>query len=341
MIAAPSLVIEDLVVEFTKTRSLADVVTGTRPPAVRAVDGVSLSVNSGETLGLVGESGSGKSTIGRAILGLNEPTRGRIRFEGKAFAERDESERAIFRRRMQMVFQDPYSSLNPRLRIGNAIAEVLRFHKIVPEAEVEAEVLRLLDLVGLPAAMAERRPRELSGGQRQRAGLARALAVRPTFLVLDEPVAALDVSIQAQVLNLLSDLRRELGLTMLFVAHELGVVRHMSDRLAVMYLGQIMESGPADEVFRDPRHPYTRALLSAVPKMTTVKRRRAAVTQSEIPSPLNIPSGCRFRTRCPMAQGICGTVPPEMSVGPAHTARCHFAANPVISQASSNQGERP
>jgi oligopeptide/dipeptide ABC transporter ATP-binding protein len=227
---------------------------------------------------------------------------------------------------MQMVFQDPYSSLNPRLKIGGAIAEVLRFHRIVPDAELRSEVARLLTLVGLPGAMADRRPRELSGGQRQRAGLARALAVRPSFLVLDEPVAALDVSIQAQVLNLLSDLRRELGLTMLFVAHELGVVRHMSDRIAVMYLGQIMECGPSDDVFRSPRHPYTRALLSAVPKMNVVKRQRAAVTQGEIPSPLNIPSGCRFRTRCPMAQAICETEPPDIAVTPSHTARCHFAA---------------
>jgi oligopeptide/dipeptide ABC transporter ATP-binding protein len=331
MSGTPSLIVEDLVIEFAKARSLADVVTGTHPPSVRAVDGVSLTVQEGETLGLVGESGSGKSTIGKAILGLNRPKRGTIRFDGKTFAERDASEHAAFRRRVQMVFQDPYSSLNPRLKIGSAIAEVLRFHAIVPPAEIDAEVLRLLSLVGLPAAMAERRPRELSGGQRQRAGLARALAVRPSFLVLDEPVAALDVSIQAQVLNLLGDLKRELGLTMLFVAHELGVVRHMSDRLAVMYLGQIMETGPSDAVFRDPRHPYTRALLSAVPKMTTVKRQRAAVTQGEIPSPLNIPSGCRFRTRCPLAQPICETVPPDLTVGPAHTARCHFAAAPINS----------
>lgn len=328
MSTAPSLVIENLVVEFAKSRSLADVFTGTHPPAVRAVDGVSLTVSPGETLGLVGESGSGKSTIGRAILGLNAPKSGSIRFEGQTFAERDEAGRAAFRRRVQMVFQDPYSSLNPRLKIGGAVAEVLRFHKIVPEAEISGEVRRLLTLVGLPDAMADRRPRELSGGQRQRAGLARALAVRPAFLVLDEPVAALDVSIQAQVLNLLGELRRELGLTMLFVAHELGVVRHMSDRLAVMYLGQIMESGPSDDVFGNPRHPYTRALLSAVPKMTTVKRQRAAVTQGEIPSPLNIPTGCRFRTRCPMAQAICETVPPEIEVGPEHISRCHFAAMP-------------
>jgi oligopeptide/dipeptide ABC transporter ATP-binding protein len=339
MTAVPSLVIENLVVEFGKSRSLADIFTGTHPRAVRAVDDVSLSVQPGETLGLVGESGSGKSTIGRAILGLNKPLRGRILFEGKTFIEQDDRERAVFRRRVQMVFQDPYSSLNPRLKIGGAIAEVLRFHQIVSEKEIAAEVARLLSLVGLSAAMSDRRPRELSGGQRQRAGLARALAVRPTFLVLDEPVAALDVSIQAQVLNLLGELRKELGLTMLFVAHELGVVRHMSDRIAVMYLGQIMETGPSDEVFRSPRHPYTRALLNAVPKMEYGKRQRAAVTQGEIPSPLDIPSGCRFRTRCPMAQVICETTPADVYIAPQHTARCHFATS-VVEQGPTAGGLR-
>jgi oligopeptide/dipeptide ABC transporter ATP-binding protein len=321
MTAPPTLFADDVVVEFAKPRSLADVLTGRKARAVRAVDGVTLTIDAGQTLGLVGESGSGKSTIGRAILGLNKPVKGTIEFEGKLVSSRPD-----IRRRMQMVFQDPYSSLNPRLRIGDAIAEVLRFHKIVPDDGVAAEVQRLLSVVGLPGAMAQRRPRQLSGGQRQRAGLARALAVRPDFLVLDEPVAALDVSIQAQILNLLVDLRRELGLTMLFIAHELGVVRHMSDRMAVMYLGKIMEIGPSDAVFETPRHPYTRALLSAVPKMDVVKRQRAAVTQGDIPSPLNIPSGCRFRTRCPMAQEICKTEPPEVTVAADHMSRCHFAS---------------
>ena len=278
-------------------------------------------------MALVGDSGSGKSTIGRAILGLNKLREGRILFEGKTFAEQDEAGKSVFRRRMQMVFQDPYSSLNPRLKIGDAIAEVLRFHRVVPLESIDREVERLLALVGLPDAMAERRPRELSGGQRQRAGLARALAVRPSFLVLDEPVAALDVSIQAQILNLLADLRGELGLTMLFVAHELGVVHHMTDRIDDMYLGQIMETGPSDEIFRAPRHPYTRALLNAVPKMNVVKRKRAAVTQGDIPGPMNIPSGCRFRTRCPMAQELCGTTPPEIQITSDHMSRCHFAAS--------------
>lgn len=321
----PILRVEDLAVEFRKQRSIGDVVTGRRPPAVRAVDGVSFDVRPGETLGLVGESGSGKSTVGRAILGLNKPLRGRILFEGKALSARDAKELAAFRRRIQMVFQDPYSSLNPRIKIGTAIAEVLRFHSIVPDDETGSEVARLLSLVGLPAPIADRYPRQLSGGQRQRVGLARALAVRPAFLVLDEPVAALDVSIQAQILNLLNDLRRELNLTMLFIAHELRVVRHMSDRIVVMYLGQIMETGPAEEIFENPRHPYTRALLSAAPKMELMKRTRPAATQGDIPSPLDIPSGCRFRTRCPMAAAICLSEPPVISISPDHMSRCHFA----------------
>jgi len=334
MTANPALFVDDIVVEFAKPRSLADVLTGRKARAVRAVDGVTLAVEAGQTLGLVGESGSGKSTIGRAILGLIKPIKGRVEFEGEIAASR-----ADIRRRMQMVFQDPYSSLNPRLKIGEAIAEVLRFHRIVPQEGVATEVQRLLSVVGLPGAMANRRPRQLSGGQRQRAGLARALAVRPDFLVLDEPVAALDVSIQAQILNLLVDLRRQLGLTMLFIAHELGVVRHMSDRIAVMYLGKIMEIGPADAVFETPRHPYTRALLGAVPKMDLVKRERPAVTQGDIPSPLNIPSGCRFRTRCLMARDICRTEPPEVMIAADHMSRCHFVLDAVM-QAPSRSADR-
>nr|WP_206530129.1 ABC transporter ATP-binding protein [Nordella sp. HKS 07] len=322
MTRPPLLRIDDLMVEFTKPKSIAAMLTGRPARAVRAVDGVSLDVMPGETLGLVGESGSGKSTVGRAILGLNKPVRGKIEFEGASVASRPD-----IHRHLQMVFQDPYSSLNPRIRIGAAIAEVLHFHRIVPAQDIDGEVRRLLSVVGLSASMADRRPRELSGGQRQRAGLARALAMRPVFLILDEPVAALDVSIQAQILNLLTELRHELGLTMLFIAHELGVVRHMSDRIAVMYLGKIMEIGPADAIFETPRHPYTRALLSAVPKMELVKRQRPPVTQGDIPSPLNIPSGCRFRTRCLMARDICGTEPPEVTIAPGHVSRCHFAAS--------------
>jgi oligopeptide/dipeptide ABC transporter ATP-binding protein len=321
----PLLAIEDLRVEFNTRRSLADVMLGRQIQAVRAVDGVRLTIAPRETLGLVGESGSGKTTVGHAVLGLHRLKVGRIIYAGEDVAHHDAEARRRFRRNVQMVFQDPYSSLNPRLAIGRAIAEVLRFHAIVADREIDGEVYRLLTMVGLSPSMAERRPRGLSGGQRQRVGLARALALRPTFMVLDEPVAALDVSIQAQILNLLKDLRDRLGLTMLFIAHELGVVRHMSDRIAVMYLGQIMEVGNAEEIFGAPRHPYTQGLLKAVPRLQPVKRQRAAVLQGDIPSPLDIPSGCRFRTRCPRAEARCGETPPEIQLSPTHMARCHFA----------------
>ena len=293
---------------------------------LRAVDDVSLAIAPGETLGLVGESGSGKSTIARAVLRLYRPKGGRVLYAGEDIAGFVKGALTRFRRSVQLVFQDPYSSLNPRLTIGDAIAEALRFHAIVPSDQTEHEVRRLLSLVGLAPEMAERRPRQLSGGQRQRVGLARALAVRPSLLVLDEPVAALDVSIQAQVLNLLKDLRDELGLTMLLVAHELGVVRHMSDRVAVLYLGRIMETGTAEEIFADARHPYTRGLLAAVPRLEPVKRQRKAVLEGEIPSPMMLPSGCRFRTRCPRAEAICLTEPPIVRLSPTHSAACHFAA---------------
>jgi len=317
--------IEDLVIAFKSPRSVVDAALGRATPAVRAVDGVSLTVGAGETVGLVGESGSGKTTVGRAILGLIKPASGRILYDGQDVASLKSAELARFRRQVQIVFQDPYSSLNPRLPVGKAIAEVLRFHRIVPETEIAGEVRRLLDRVGLLPDMAERLPRGLSGGQRQRVGLARALAVRPRFLVLDEPVAALDVSIQAQILNLLKDLRDELGLTMLFIAHELGVVRHMSDRIAVMYLGKIVETGTGAEIFTSPRHPYTQGLLKAVPRLEPIKRNRAAVLQGEVPSPLAIPSGCRFRTRCPMAEPLCTNEPEEAKLSETHYARCHFA----------------
>ncbi|MFO1055953.1 MAG: ABC transporter ATP-binding protein [Dongiaceae bacterium] len=323
----PLLAVEDLVVEFRKPRALVDVALGRRSPAVRAVDGVGLEIAKGETLGLVGESGSGKTTVARAILGLNRPAAGRVLFQGAATAGFDAAARRRFHRQVQMVFQDPYSSLNPRLPVGAAIAEALRFHRIVEGPAVEAEVRRLLELVGLGPEMAARRPRGLSGGQRQRVGLARALAVRPVLLVLDEPVAALDVSIQAQVLNLLKDLRDELGLTMLLVAHELGVIRHMADRIAVMYLGQIMEIGTGDEIFGDPRHPYTQSLLKAVPRLQPVKRHRSPVLQGDVPSPLAIPSGCRFRTRCPMAVERCAAEAPAAHVlSPTRRSRCHFTS---------------
>jgi oligopeptide/dipeptide ABC transporter ATP-binding protein len=321
------LCVDDLVVEFEAPRSLMSLLSGSPRAPVRAVDGVSFSIAAGETLGLVGESGSGKTTIGRALLGLNRPASGHIRLDGRDIDAFGGAERKTLPRRIQMVFQDPYGSLNPRLSVRAVLAEVLAFHHIVPADEIEGEVARLLALVGLSPALADRRPRHLSGGQRQRVGLARALAVRPSLLVLDEPVAALDVSIQAQVLNLLQDLRRELGLTMLFIAHELGVVRHVSNRVAVMYLGRIMETGTAEEVFGGARHPYTTSLIEAMPRLVPTKRSRLPVLQGEVPSPFAIPSGCRFRTRCPVAQPICETAPPEVRLSPTHVAACHFAAS--------------
>lgn len=324
--ADPVISVEDLVVEFSGNRSLVDFVTRKPARRLRAVDHVRFAIRGHETLGLVGESGSGKTTLGRAILRLHDPKSGTIRFMGRDVTKASASALREMRRHMQMVFQDPYSSLNARFSVGHTLAEVLRFHRICPDKEVKAEALRLLDLVGLPASTVSRYPAALSGGQRQRVGLARALAVKPSFLVLDEPVAALDVSIQAQILNLLSDLRDELGLTMLFVAHELSVVRHMSTHVAVMYLGQIVETGRRDEIFSSPSHPYTQGLLKAVPRLVPERRHRSAVLTGEVPSPLNIPKGCRFHTRCAFAREICGrTEPPKVSLSETHSAQCHFA----------------
>ncbi len=319
------LAVQDLVVEFPRQRSLIDLLTGRPAATARAVDGVNLDIRAHETMGLVGESGSGKTTLGRAILGLHRPSAGRVMFRGRDIADTDPAARRALRRDLQMVFQNPFSSLNPRLTVTQTIGEALRFHRIMPDAAVPAEIRRLLRLVGLAEEMAARSPRALSGGQCQRVGLARALSVRPAMLVLDEPVAALDVSIQAQVLNLLEELRGELGLTMLFIAHELSVVKHMSHRVAVMYLGRIVEIGTGGEIFARPAHPYTQSLLAAVPRLGTQKRRRQAVLQGDIPSPYNVPSGCRFRTRCPNAQAICRTVaPPTVRLSPTHFADCHF-----------------
>lgn len=322
---APLLSLQNVVMEFARPRGIVDALTRKSPSVVRAVDDVSLSVAPGETLGLVGESGSGKTTIARAIMGLMPPKRGRILFRGEDVNGLSGDDLKRFRREVQMVFQDPYSSLNPRFSVGAAIGEVLRFHSIVAATEIESEVIRLLSLVGLPSHTRNSRPRELSGGQRQRVGLARALAVRPKLLVLDEPVAALDVSIQAQVLNLLHDLRRELGLTMLFVAHELGVVRHMCDRVAVMYLGRIVETGTGDEIFVHAAHPYTQGLLAALPRLDARKRHRKPVLEGEIPSPIALPAGCRFQSRCPRAEPICKTEPPIVEPSPTHAIACHFA----------------
>ncbi len=320
------LAVEDLAVDFNVTRSLAQLFQGAARQRLRAVDRVSFEVQRFETLGLVGESGCGKTTLGRALLRLYRPSAGRIEFLGRDLASLRRQELRALRSEMQMVFQDPYSSLNPRMTVGQTIGEVLKFHDICPRAENAVEISKLLDLVGLSGAMAERYPSTLSGGQRQRVGLARALAVRPSFIVLDEPVAALDVSIQAQILNLLKDLSDELGLTMLFIAHELSVVRHMSTRLAVMYLGKIVEIGEAEAIFSSPSHPYTQGLMKSVPRLIAKRRQREAVLEGDVPSPINVPSGCRFHPRCPLTQDICRSVEPELtSVGGDHASACHFA----------------
>lgn len=293
---------------------------------VKAVDGISLYVNEGETLGLVGESGCGKSTTGRTILQLYRPTEGEVLFRGKDLAKLKGEELRKMRADMQMIFQDPYASLNPRMTVGDIIAEPLEVHGIAKGKEKQERVKELLAVVGLNPYFVNRYPHEFSGGQRQRIGIARAIAVQPDFIVCDEPVSALDVSIQAQVINLLEELQEKFHLTYLFIAHDLSVVRHISDRVAVMYLGKIVEMTDRNTLYENPLHPYTRALLSAVPIPDPVieEKRERIILVGDVPSPVNPPSGCRFHTRCPLAIPICKQVAPEWrDVGGGHFVECH------------------
>jgi len=321
--SAPIVVATDLRKGFAGRRTAADLARFRSAPQLTALDGVSVTLSPGRILGVVGESGSGKTTLARCLVGLVRPDSGSVLFDGQdVLAARGRDLMAI-RRSMQLIYQDPYSSLDPRVRIRDTIAEGALVHGLVDGAGIDALVRRLLDLVGLPGTVADRRPRDLSGGQRQRVAIARALALQPRVLIADEAVSALDVSIQAQILNLLDQLRHELGLAVLFVAHQLGVIAHLADSVAVMYLGSIVESGPVTDVFLAPRHPYTAALLAANPGLRP-RDGRAPALVGEIPSPFAIPSGCRFSSRCRFVQERCRAAEPELvELGPNHHARCH------------------
>jgi oligopeptide/dipeptide ABC transporter ATP-binding protein len=323
-IASPAdafLDVRDLKKHFPIRRGLFSRTVG----QVKAVDGVTFWLRRGETLGLVGESGSGKSTTGRTLLRLLEPTSGTATFDGRNIFALEAEELRGLRRKAQIVFQDPYGSLNPRMTVGDMLREVLKVHKLAAGAAARQRVAELLDIVGLPVAAASRYPHEFSGGQRQRLGIARALSVEPEFIVCDEPVSALDVSVQAQVLNLLQDLQQRLGLAYLFIAHDLSVVEHVSNRVAVMYLGRIVEIGGAQQIISQPRHPYTRALLSAVPQATVTERRSRIVLSGDIPNPAAPPAGCVFHPRCqhPLKDADCARiVPPLAQKAPGQFAAC-------------------
>ena len=319
------LKVEDLQIHFPVMKG---VLFKKQVATVKAVDGVSFSVKRGETLGVVGESGCGKSTTGLALMHMLETTGGRIMFEGQDVTSFNRSQVKQFRRRVQMVYQDPYGSLNPRMKVKDIIGEPLEVHGLAKDrAQYDKRVADLLRMVGLLPDMAERYAHEFSGGQRQRIGIARALALEPSLIVCDEPVSALDVSIQAQVINIFKDLQKRLGLTYVFIAHDLAVVRHISDRIAVMYLGRVVEIASREDLYSNPKHPYTQALLSAVPEadVDAEHQKKRIVLKGEVPSPMRVPSGCRFHTRCPAAMDKCRTQDPAMSQhGEGHAVACHL-----------------
>jgi oligopeptide/dipeptide ABC transporter ATP-binding protein len=332
------LEVQDLVRHFVVRRSLLG-----RPLAtVQAVDGVSFSVAAGETLALVGESGCGKTTVSRLVLRLIEPTAGTVRFDGRDVLALDPTALRRFRRQAQLVFQDPYGSLNPRMTVGEILAEPLALHTTLPSGKRAGRVAELLDMVGLPGVAARRYPHEFSGGQRQRVAIARALAVEPKLVICDEPVSALDVSIRSQILNLLRELQRRLGLAYIFISHDLAVVKHIADRVAVMNLGRIVETAPAEQLFAQPRHPYSHALISAIPLPDPTARRDRVVLQGDLPSALAPPPGCRFHTRCPHVIARCRAEVPALIDDAGHATACHrWAELPPFAVAAAGSAPSP